>query len=232
MKISETTMGVLKNFALIHHSLIVNEPKCIVTMSRARNVVAVFDTEEEFPVKFGIYTLREFLAAVALFDLAETDFDFKDKWVRVKYKGSSIKYSYTRIEHIENSERYKPSEKYKGFSHFDCKFPLSEEHVLRIKRASAVMFGSSDYTNVRIFSDGAGEAFIKLDYDTDGMDPMANNFKVALEGVDGKCNINFNVEHLKLYKGNYDVSVLGNRMVKFAHTELPLMYFIMAKVAK
>lgn len=225
MKISKQTMDVLKNFAVVHESLIVREPNSIVTMSRARNVVAVFDTEEEFPV-FGVYNLQEFLGAVSLFDLAETEFDFKEKWVNIKYRGSRVRYTYTNIDHIENSERIKPSEKYKAFDKFNCRFSLAESDISRLKKASAIMFGSSDSTNVHVFSDGES-GFVKLDVEDD---PMSNAFKINVTEPDGECKINFNVSNLLLHGGDYEVAVLDGKLIQFKHASLPLWYFISPKV--
>ena len=225
MKISQTTMDVLKNFAVVQESLLVREPQCIVTMSTAKNIVALFDTEETFP-EFGIWDLQQFLGAISLFDLADTEFDFQKKWVNIRCGTNSIRYTYTNVNHVTNSEHIKPSRRYKAFDEFNCHFKLCEGDITKLKKASTIMFGNNDATNINIHSDGE-KGYVKLDV---GDDIMSNTFKTEVEEIEGKCDINIHVGNLVLLRGGYEVDVLDKKLVRFKHETLPLMYFVSPKI--
>ena len=67
MKISEATMGVLRNFSDINNNILFRPGKSISTMSTMKNIMAKADVAEEFEQEFGIYDLPEFLRAVDSF---------------------------------------------------------------------------------------------------------------------------------------------------------------------
>ena len=77
MKISNTTLTVLRNFSTITPSINVDEAKCLKVMSQSKNIIALFDTEEEFE-EFAIYDMIQLLGIISLFDLEKTDFIFKN----------------------------------------------------------------------------------------------------------------------------------------------------------
>ena len=64
MKISEATMGVLRNFSDINNNILFKPGKSIATMSTMKNIMAKADVAEEFESEFGVYDLPEFLRAL------------------------------------------------------------------------------------------------------------------------------------------------------------------------
>jgi len=225
MKISKNTISIFRNFSAIHESLVVDSGSSIVSISKERNIIAVYDPPEEFP-DFGIFRLSEFLSGVSLFKLDDVDFIFKDKFVQIKYENNSIKYVFTDKDLIEYVDAVKPPEKYKGFDKFNSTFELSEDDIQRIKKSAGILFtGSSFKTDVEIVSkDGSGTIKVQ-----DEDDIMSNNFSVNIE-TEGDCNITFNVDYLIMLRGDYSVSVLNKKLIKFAHKTLPLIYLISPRV--
>ena len=67
MKLSNDTVGILKNFASINQNLIIKEGSELTTMSAMKNIVARAKVMETFPKEVAIYDLNEFLAALSLF---------------------------------------------------------------------------------------------------------------------------------------------------------------------
>ena len=61
MELSATTLEVLKNYASINSNLVFNEGNVIKTVSEAKNVLSTTNLDVQFPLKFGIYDLNEFL---------------------------------------------------------------------------------------------------------------------------------------------------------------------------
>src|SRR3974390_1946120 len=74
MKLSESTLSVLKNFALINPNIVLPVGKTIRTLSQARNVFGVATIDEELPVQVPIYDLTSFLQSITLFENAELMF--------------------------------------------------------------------------------------------------------------------------------------------------------------
>ena len=66
MKLSDATVGVLKNFANINQNILIEEGKQIRTMSTMKNILASAGVVEEFPKNVGIYDLNEFLGVLSM----------------------------------------------------------------------------------------------------------------------------------------------------------------------
>ena len=67
MKISDNTIGILRNFSDINANILFKPGKTLSTMSTMKNIMAQADVEEEFESEFGVYDLPEFLRAIDSF---------------------------------------------------------------------------------------------------------------------------------------------------------------------
>ena len=68
MKLSESTVEVLKNFSTINPSLVFKEGNLLRTVSPQKNILASSVVAESFPSDFAIYELNQFLGLNSLFD--------------------------------------------------------------------------------------------------------------------------------------------------------------------
>merc|ERR1712185_283028 len=95
MKLSNETIGVLKNFGSINQNLVIKEGNTLTTMSAMKNIVAKADVVETFPREVAIYDLNEFLSSLSLF--AEPVLDFQEQYMTMKDEGSkaTLKYWYS-----------------------------------------------------------------------------------------------------------------------------------------
>ena len=66
MKLSDKTVGILKNFSTINQNILIKEGSKLRTMSTMKNILAEADVSEAFPADFGIYDLNEFLGVLTL----------------------------------------------------------------------------------------------------------------------------------------------------------------------
>jgi len=64
MKLSETALTVLKNFASINSGVVLNEGKIQKTISPEKSILVEATLEDDVPAKFGIYDLNQFLGNV------------------------------------------------------------------------------------------------------------------------------------------------------------------------
>jgi len=61
MKLSDSTLTVLKNFAGINNSILVKQGSKLRTISVAKNILAEANISEDFPKDVAIYDLNQFL---------------------------------------------------------------------------------------------------------------------------------------------------------------------------
>jgi hypothetical protein len=81
MQLNENAMQVLKNFATINPNIVIEQGNVIRTLSEGKNIFGKAQVDLDFPVKFGIYDLNEFLNVLGLVD--EHSLTFNEKYVVV-----------------------------------------------------------------------------------------------------------------------------------------------------
>ena len=67
MKLSESTVSFLKNYANINQSLEFREGSTLRTVSPLNTILASVEISEDFPKTFPIYELNRFLGTLSLF---------------------------------------------------------------------------------------------------------------------------------------------------------------------
>ena len=211
MKLSDTTISVLKNYSSINQNLKIGAGNNLVTMSAMKNIVAQSKVEETFEKDVAIYDLNEFLAAMSLFDSPELDFE--DEYLMMGNEGrtSSLKYWYSdpSVVTTVTKDIEMPST--------EVTFTLSSDELSHITKAAAVI-GAPDMV---LDSNG-----LKV---TDKKNDTANDYFLPLvqkgsEVVDYKFW--FKVENLKILPGTYDVSVSSKNISNFKNSNVNIEYFI------
>ena len=74
MKLSESTVNLLKNFSSINQSILFKEGSKLRTISVMKNILVEANINEEFDKDFGIYDLNQFLNGLSLHASPELDF--------------------------------------------------------------------------------------------------------------------------------------------------------------
>lgn len=99
MKISQTTITILKNFATLSQHLVVLPGNEIMIVTPKKTQFAIAVIEDNFPVEFALHDLSGFLKIVALFD--DPDFEFGESSVVISdATGSSQEYFYSDKEDL------------------------------------------------------------------------------------------------------------------------------------
>jgi len=75
MKLSDSTLSLLKNFSTINQSILFKQGTRLRTISVMKNILAEATIAEEFPKDFGIYDLNQYLNGLALHNNPELNFD-------------------------------------------------------------------------------------------------------------------------------------------------------------
>ena len=91
MKLSESTLSLLKNFSTINQSILFKQGNRLRTISVMKNILAEATIGEDLPKDFGIYDLNQFLNGLALHNNPELDFE-DESYVIIKEGRSRSKY--------------------------------------------------------------------------------------------------------------------------------------------
>ena len=210
MKLSESTVSVLKNYSTINQNLLVREGSVLSTMSAMKNIVAQSTVDEEFSQEVAIYDLNEFLASMSLFN--SPDLKFKDDFVIMSEEGkkSSLKYWYSDPSVVTTVT------KEINMPECEVEFTLSSDVLSNVQKAAAVI-GAPDM----VLENGSLRV-------TDKKNDTANAYSIDVVDTDDDVDYKFwfKVENLKLLSGDYNVSVSSKRISHFKNANVDIEYFI------
>lgn len=204
MKLSQTTLTVLSNFASINQNIYIEQGNVIKTKApNSLSVIATAEIGEQFPRAFGIYELSKFLNTLNLFD--EPDLEFHDGHMTIEKGKSKASYAYTQPDLVDGIKDYS-----KNITAPDplLKFTLTEDVFKRIQK-SAKLF---DVQEINISS--AEGHMVRITASGSAMNSAnANKFTVdvdAPETWNEGVSVNIKLDTLKFLPGDYkcDISVL------------------------
>lgn len=215
MELNSNTIDILKNFSSINTNLLVHEGNTIKTISDARNVVASAMVAEEFPQKFGIYDLNEFIGVLSL--VQEPNLKFEEQFVSIADATgrSNIKYFFSPEETLTSPQ------KDITMPEADVKFTIDNDTMSRIKRAAATL-GHEEMT----ITNSDGSLLLSV---MDNSNSTSNNYSIEVGGEfpeNSTFNFVLNISNLKLLPGDYDVSISSKLISEFKHKELNVRYWI------
>ena len=100
MELNENILTVLKNFSTINQNILIEEGNEIKTISEAKNVLAKAIVNQQFPKRFGVYDLNEFINVLSLVDTP--NLEFQDNYINILYsiKISSLLYLFSILENF------------------------------------------------------------------------------------------------------------------------------------
>ena len=132
MKLSNEMREVLNNFSKINDNLVIGaEPGVVRTVATSRNIMAKASITEDFPFKFGIYDLNEFLSCLNMFE--DPTLAFEQKYVNITDGQQAIKYWFSEPENLttSNKEIKMPV--------CEVKFTLTDDQLSKIRKASSAL---------------------------------------------------------------------------------------------
>ena len=132
MKLSDSTLTVLKNFAGINNSILVKRGSKLRTISVAKNILAEADITEDFPKDVAIYDLNQFLNGLSLHQDPNLDFT-EDTHLTIREGKRRVKYFFADPEVIVS-----PPEKEITLPSEDVTFQLESVTLDKLLKAAAV----------------------------------------------------------------------------------------------
>ena len=212
MKLSESTLSLLKNFSTINQSILFKKGTKLSTISVMKNILAEATIEDELPKDFGIYDLGQFLNGLSLHNDPELDFQ-DDSYVVIKEGRSRSKYFFADPQVIVT-----PPEKQMTLPSEDVAFDLSTDQLDKLLKAAAI-YQLADLSVVG--GDGVVKVLVR-----DKKNETSNDFSIIVGETDATFSFNFKVENIKILPGNYEVVCSKNNLSRFTSKNQDLTYFI------
>lgn len=215
MELNEKTLNVLKNFSGINQNLLIQEGNTIKTISEARNVVATAVVEEQFPQKFGIYDLNEFIGVLGLVDEPNLKFAEESVTVSDSTGRSKVKYFFSPEETLTSPT------KDVNMPEPDVSFTLDNETLNKLKRAASTL----GHSNVSITPSGGGILSLSV---VDNENSTSNTYSIDIDGEYTSSDFNFiiSIANLRILPGDYEVKLSRKLITEFKHKELNVRYWI------
>lgn len=215
MNLSEQTLQILNNFAMIQPNLVFRPGTVVKTMADAKNIVASATLETEIPQEFGVYDLSSFLKTLSLVDNPVLKLEKEHALISDSSGRSRIKYFYSDPEFLTSPTRdiVLPSE--------EVKFVLDANTLGRLKKASATL----GHDEVVIRNDKGVLVFSVQDAEN----KTSNQYSLDHTGEFAeKANFSFvfNINLLKILPGDYEVALSKKLISHFKCKTLPVEYWI------
>ena len=212
MKLSDSTVNILKNFSNINQSLLFKEGKKLRTISVMKNILAEVEVTEEFPKDFGIYDLNQFLNGLSLHQSPELDIE-NDSYMVIREGKMRSKYFFADPNVIIS-----PPEKDIVLTSEEIAFDLNTQQLDKLLKASAV-YQLPDLSVV-------GENGVVKLVVSDRKNDTSNDLSIIVGETEHKFSFNFKVENIKILPGSYNVSISKKLLSKFVNSDKNLTYWI------
>ena len=212
MKLSDSTLSLLKNFSTINQSILFKQGTKLRTISVMKNILAEATISEELPKDFGIYDLGQFLNGLSLHNNPDLDFQ-EDNYVVIKEGRSRSKYFFADPQVIVT-----PPERPMNLPSEDVTFDLSTEQLDKLLKAAAI-YQLPDLAVVG--SNGVVKIVVR-----DKKNDTSNDFAITVGETDKQFSFNFKVENIKILPGNYEVVVSSKLLSRFRSKNQDLTYYI------
>ena len=212
MKLSDSTLSLLKNFSTINTSILFKKGNQLRTISVMKNILAEATIAEELPQDFGIYDLGQFLNGMGLHQSPELDFE-ADNYVMIREGKMRSKYFFADPNVIIT-----PPEKTIELPSEDVSFELSTDQLDKLLKAAGI-YQLPDLSVV------GGEGVVKLVV-RDKKNDTSNDFSIIVGETDATFSFNFKVENIKILPGTYEVVVSQKLLSRFTAKNYDLTYYI------
>jgi len=212
MKLSDSTLAVLKNFAGINNSILVKQGNQLRTISVAKNILAEAEIPEDFPRDVAIYDLNQFLNGLSLHQDPNLDFT-EDSHITIKEGRRRVKYFYADPQVI-----IAPPEKEINLPTQEVCFQLESTSLDKLVKAASV-YQLPDLSVIG--ADGEITMVVR-----DKKNDTSNEYAVNVGETDKEFEFNFKMENIKIIPGAYDVVISSKLLSEFTNTQYNLKYFI------
>lgn len=204
MKIDTNTVNVLKNFAKINPSILIQEGNTLKTISTSKTIMAKANVPTNFGKRFAIYNLDRFISTLSLFN--DPELDFSEKYVNISDANKNTHYTYA-----DESTITKAPEKEISLPSVDVSFRLTHDNLKDVERAAAVL----QLPEIVVSGDGS-KVYLQA---ADTKNPSGDIYSIAIGETDKTFKAIFKSENIKIIQGDYDVSICARGISHFKGNE-------------
>tara|TARA_B100000902_G_scaffold131087_1_gene129972 strand:+ start:1200 stop:1868 length:669 start_codon:yes stop_codon:yes gene_type:complete len=212
MKLSKSTLDILKNFSNINQSICFKKGTELSTLSIQKNILSRAEVEETFPKNFAIYDLSEFLSGLTLFEDPEFDFS-NDSFVTIKDRRNTSRYFFA-----DPSTIVQPPENRVELPSSDVSFTVAWSDISNIIKAASIY----QIEDLAVVGENGVVNLVVRDKKND----TSNSYAVKVGETNSSFTFNFKVENLKLLPGDYDVTISQQNASLFRDVNRDLEYLI------
>lgn len=210
MKLSKSTIEIIRNFASINQNLLIQPGKTLSTRTVAKNIFVEATVEDEFEQEFGLYNTQEFLGIVSLF--SDPEFELGESSVTIRQGKNTVQYVFASKEVIDYPD--KPIK----MPPTDASFELTEENLKSLLKAGSVLSA----TDLLIQGEDGLIKCVVLD----PKNPSSNIFSVEVGTTDRVFSAYIKLENLKMLPGIYEVNLSSKKIAQFKSKTLVYNYYI------
>lgn len=213
MKLSKSTIAILKNFATINGGIQFVEGNEIRVAAIDKSVMGIATVEETFPVEFALYDLNQFLSVLTMFD--EPELEFHDDYLIIKQGRQRVKYFYTDSDNIVAAP-YTLELEGDGGALF-----VSADQLEALTKASSLM----KLTDFAMVKDGDGIQLIVEDGDQDSNNEFTIDVEFEVDIDDFELQLK--MKSLNFVKMDYEISFVDdNQFLIFENSDNNLKYYV------
>jgi hypothetical protein len=212
MKLSESSLSVLKNFASINSGVVLQAGRTQKTISPEKSILVEVTLEDDFPSQFGIYDLNQFLGNVTTLKNPELTFTSE----AVKLDDGELAFDYHACP---SNLIISPPDKELVLKQVDVKFSLPNVTLQKLLKVAAM----NNLPNLSVVGKN-GELRLKIH---EKANDTSNSGSIKIGDYAGSdFTASFKAENLKLLPDDYNVEIQSGAFAKFINQNGNLKYFI------
>lgn len=201
MKLSKTTVNLLRNFASINTNLLIRPGNQLMTVSANKTSFASAEIEETFDTTFGVYDLSELLGVLSIFDNPELE--FTDRALTISDGKNKIRYMPADADVLIS-----PKKEPKFSATPEAEFTLTSLQLTQLIKASSVL--KVPFVTFK----GDGCKIVVLVHDKSN--PNTNHFSIDVEAeTENTFDMHIKVDSLKMMPEEYKVLISSAKVCKF-----------------
>lgn len=202
MKLSESTINVLKSFSVINTGIELQPGNVLKTISPQKSIMARAELPDTIPAAGCFYELPRFLGALTLFD--QPQLDFTEKFVTIRDAKRTLNYTFADPQMIVT-----PPAREVELPSVDVEVDLTWTDINNTMRAASVM----SLPEIAISSDGSTINIEAIS----SKNPTADKYATVVDSnASGKVfKAVFKLENLKLMNMDYNVQLSSKGIAKF-----------------
>lgn len=205
MKIDTDTVNVLKNFAKINPSILVQEGNVLKTISPTKTIMAKAEVKTDFPKRFAIYNLDQFIALYSIF--TDPSLKFSENSVTLSEDNRKCHFTYAD----ENTVTKAPDREI-NLPTVDVSFHLADKDLRAVERGAGIL----NLPELAVIGDGKIVSLVAID----SKNPTSSDYAIDIGKTDKVFKAIFKVENIKIIPGDYEVTISSRGISHFMGSDV------------